>query len=72
MVAVTGKKDRKVKKAIGAGSGAAIGGMLGGPLGAVAGGLAGGAIADEVQHNGVTFSEAELKAFEEIVNSWED
>ena len=70
--AVTGKKDRKVKKAIGAGSGAAIGGMLGGPLGAAVGGLAGGAIADEVQHKGVTFSEAELNAFEEIVNSWED
>ena len=70
--AVTGKKDRKVKKAIGAGSGAAIGGMLGGPLGAAVGGLAGGAIADEVQHKGVTFSETELKAFEEIANSWED
>lgn len=70
--AVTGKKDRKVKKAVGAGSGAAIGGMLGGPLGAVIGGLAGGAISDEVQHKGVTFSETELKKFEEISKSWED
>jgi hypothetical protein len=70
--AVTGKKDRKVKKAVGAGSGAAIGGMLGGPLGAVIGGLAGGAISDEVQHKGVTFSESELKKFEEISKSWED
>ena len=58
--------------AVGAGSGAAIGGMLGGPLGAAVGGLAGGAIADEVQHKGVTFSEAELKKFEETVNSWVD
>jgi len=70
--AVTGKKDRKVKKAVGAGSGAAIGGMLGGPLGAAIGGLAGGAISDEVQHKGVTFSETELKKFEEISKSWED
>ena len=70
--AVTGKKGRKVKKAVGAGSGAAIGGMLGGPLGAVIGGLAGGAISDEVQHKGVTFSETELKKFEEISKSWED
>ena len=75
--AVTGKKGRKVKKAIGAGTGAAVGGALfGGPvasaLGAVAGGLAGGAISDEVQHKGTTFSETELKKFEEIVNSWVD
>jgi len=70
--AVTGKKGRKVKKAIGAGSGAAVGGALGGPLGAVAGGLAGGAISDEVQHKGTTFSETELKKFEDIANSWVD
>jgi hypothetical protein len=69
--AVTGKKDRKVKKAIGAGSGAAIGGALGGPLGAAVGGLAGGAIADEVQHKGVTFSETELKAIQAKVDAWD-
>ncbi len=77
--AVTGKKGRKVKKALGAGTGAAVGGALGGPLGAlggplgaVAGGLVGGALSDEVQHKGVTFSETELKKFEEIVKSWVD
>jgi len=69
--AVTGKKDRKVKKAIGAGSGAAIGGMLGGPLGAAVGGLAGGAIADEVQHKEVTFSESELEAIQAKVDAWD-
>jgi len=70
--AVTGKKDRKVKKAVGAGSGAAIGGMLGGPLGAAIGGLAGGTIASQYEPKGVTFSETELKKFEEIAKSWED
>ena len=44
--AITGKKDRKMKKAIGSGTGAAVGGALGGPLGAVIGGGLGGAVSE--------------------------
>ena len=55
--AALGAKEGRKKEA-------AVGGLVGGPVGA--------AIASEYTPKGITFSEAELKAIEDKVNSWED
>ena len=47
--AVTGKKGRKTKKAVGAGAGAAAGGALGGPAGAALGGYVGGKVSEGME-----------------------
>ena len=47
--AVTGKKGRKKKKAIGSGAGAAAGGALGGPAGAALGGYVGGKVSEGME-----------------------
>jgi hypothetical protein len=62
--ALGAKKGRKKSAAVAAGGGSLVAGTLGAATG--------GAIASEYIPTGVTFSEAELKAFEDVVNSWED